>query len=117
MAKRRGNQEGSIYPRTNGTWRAQVSVAGRRLSFTGTSHKECRDWIQRTSKQIQSGLTYEGTQLTLAEFASGWLGQRKADLRPGSWALYDLTIREHLLPTLGRFKLAELRPAHIQAFY
>src|SRR3990172_536180 len=117
MAKRRGNQEGSIYPRENGSWRAQVSVTGRRLSFTGTSHKECREWIQRTSKQIQSGLTYEGTQLTLAEFAEGWLAQRKADLRPGSWALYDSTIKQYVVRAVGRFRLAELRSAHIQAFY
>jgi integrase len=117
MAKRRGNHEGSIYPCQDGTWRAQVSIAGKRLSYTGTSHKECRDWIQRTRKQIESGLTYEGTQTTLAEFASGWLAQRKADLRPGSWALYDATIRQYLMPALGRFKLAELRSAHIQAFY
>src|SRR3972149_237806 len=117
MAKRRGNQEGSIYPRKNGTWRAQVSIAGRRLSFTGISHKECRDWIQRTSKQIQSGLTYEGTQLSLAEFAEGWLAQRKADLRPGSWALYEASLQQYVIPALGRFKLAELRSAHIQAFY
>jgi integrase len=117
MAKRRGNQEGSIYPRTNGTWRAQISISGRRLSFTGTSHKECRDWVQRTRKQIESGLTYEGTQTTLAEFASSWLAQRKADLRPGSWALYAATMRDHLIPALGRFRLGELRPTHIQAFY
>jgi integrase len=117
MAKRRGNHEGSIYPRKDGTWRAQVSIAGKRLSFSGSSHKECREWIQRTRKQIESGLTYEGTQITLAEFASGWLAQRKADLRPGSWALYGAMIRRYLVPFLGRFKLAELRSAHIQTFY
>jgi integrase len=117
MAKRRGNHEGSIYPRKDGTWRAQVSIAGKRMSFSGISHKECREWIQRTRKQIESGLTYEGTQITLAEFASGWLAQRKADLRPGSWALYDATMRAHLIPALGRFRLGELRSMHIQAFY
>jgi len=117
MAKRRGNHEGSIYPRKNGAWRAQVSIAGKRLSFTGTSHKECREWIQLTSKQIQSGLTYECTQLSLAEFAEGWLAQRKADLRPGSWALYEASLQQYVIPALGRFRLAELRSAHIQAFY
>jgi integrase len=117
MAKRRGNQEGSIYPRPNGTWRAQVSVAGQRLSYSAASHKECREWIQRTRKQIESGLTYEGTQTTFAEFAENWLAQRKADLRPGSWALYQATTHDYLNPALGRFRLGELRSAHIQAFY
>lgn len=28
MAKRRGNNEGSIYKRSNGTWRAQVKIRG-----------------------------------------------------------------------------------------
>ena len=32
--KKRANNEGSLYQRANGTWRAQVTINGRRLSYT-----------------------------------------------------------------------------------
>ena len=31
MAKKRGNSEGSIYKRPNGTWSVQATLQGRRL--------------------------------------------------------------------------------------
>ena len=48
MAKKRGNNEGSIHKRPNGTWRAQVSLSGTRLSFTANSRAECQTWIKKT---------------------------------------------------------------------
>ena len=34
MAKKiRGRNEGTVHKRSNGTWRAQLSVNGKRLSF------------------------------------------------------------------------------------
>jgi hypothetical protein len=73
MAKRRGNHEGSIYRRKDGTWCAQVSLNRRRLTKYGKSQSECRDWIKQTRAKIEGGLTYEGAHLTLERFIEIWL--------------------------------------------
>ena len=49
MAKKRGNNEGTIYQDSDGTYRAQISLDGHRLSFTADTHKECLDWIRKMS--------------------------------------------------------------------
>ena len=48
MAKQRGKQEGTMFKRNNGTWRAQSSIDGKRLSFTGQSQAECRECVRQT---------------------------------------------------------------------
>lgn len=63
---RRGNNEGSIYKRSNGTYRAQISLDGRRLSFTARSRVECQQWLRKTCDQIDKGLTMKGTRMTVA---------------------------------------------------
>ena len=51
MAKRRGNHEGSIYQNPTGTWRAQVSIDGRRLSATRNTQKAEQDNINETENR------------------------------------------------------------------
>ena len=58
MAKR-GNNEGSIFKKKNGKWRAQVSINGRRLSRTASTRAECHDWLRKKLDQIDKRLTFE----------------------------------------------------------
>ena len=67
MAKIRSHNEGSVYQRPNGKWRAQVSVDGRRLSFSADTKKEGLAWIQETKNQIDKGLTFQGAGTTLQD--------------------------------------------------
>jgi len=70
MAKIRAHNEGSIYQRFNGKWRAQVSIDGRRLSFTAKTKKEGLAWVLETKNQIDQDLTFQGDGKTLKEFLS-----------------------------------------------
>lgn len=117
MAKRRGNHEGSIHQRSNGTWRAQVSVNGQRLSYTGLSQKECRVWIKNTIRQIDNGTTYEGAQKSFGEFLDNWLISMQASIKPKTWSQYNQLVQDHIKPNLGKIKLIDLRPEHIQYHY
>ena len=73
MVKKRGNNEGSIHKRKNGTWRVQVSIDGKRLSRTFKTHKECVTWMKKTHNRIDGGLTYETAHLSIEEFMNRWL--------------------------------------------
>ena len=61
MARKRGNNEGSIYHRKDGLWCAQVSLSGKRITKYAKTQHECRDWVKQTLDKIEHGLTFEGS--------------------------------------------------------
>ena len=73
MAKRRGNNEGSIYQRENGRWIAQVRVGGKRFAKTFSAQRECQDWIREMRENIDNGLGNEGMKLALGIYLENWL--------------------------------------------
>ena len=67
--------------------------------------------------QIDSGLSWKGMNATLEEFMEEWLEASKIRLKPGSIYDYAGYMRRHIIPALGKIKLSDLKPGHIQAFY
>src|SRR3990172_3581918 len=117
MAKRRGNQEGSIYQKPNGKWRAQLMLNGGRLSITANSRLEAQDWLRTTRNQIENGLTFKGANTSFGEFLDDWLASAKPRLAEHSWRTYGQLIRDYIKPVLGKIRLRDLNPSAIQMFY
>jgi integrase len=117
MAKIRSRNEGSIFRRPDGKWRAQVSIDGRRLSFTAQTKKEGLAWILETKNQIDSGLTFQATGTTLKEFLDEWLTTVSSSSSKGTYFSYSWTVQKRILPYIGNVNLMELRPDRIQRFY
>ena len=117
MAKKRGNSEGSIYKRPNGTWSVQATLQGRRLSRTFKTQRECQEWLKKTRGQIDDGMTLASTKVSLEEFLNEWLTSTKTSKALRTWQHYEQLIRTYLIPNLGEIKVRDLRPDHIQAFY
>ena len=115
MAKKRGNSEGTIYRRQNGTWSAQVSLQGHRLTHSFKTQREAQEWLMKIRGQIIDGLSYASTQLTLSEYLDGWLINKKATRRYATWLHYDRLVRRYINPDLGNMKLKDLRADHIQS--
>ena len=117
MAKRRGNNEGSIYQRTNGSWRAQITISGRRLSYTGRTRKECQKWSKEKLALAERGISYQADKTSIAKFLSGWLVSAGPSLSSNTRKLYRHIVKNYLVSHLGRTKLGDLRPDNIQAMY
>jgi integrase len=117
MAKKRGNNEGSIYKRNNGTWRAMVTVQGRRLTFTAKTKGEGQNWVRGMLDEIDNGLTYDNTQVSVEMFMEDWLVSIEPSLRYNTFKQYSQVTRQHILPVLGNFQLRDLKPEHIQQLY
>jgi len=117
MARRRGNNEGSLYHRNDGLWCAQVTLEARRLTKYGKTQKECRDWIKETLNKIDSGLTYEGSQMTLAKFVEMWLSSKELSRRPRTVFQYRQVTSTHILPVMGGMKIKDIAPSHIKQLY
>lgn len=118
MARRRSNNEGSLYfQKTRGRWCAQVSIGGHRLTKYGKTQKECREWIKQTLAKIDGGLTFEGTQITLERFIEIWLNGKELSRRPNTVRNYRRYSKQYVLPHLGKMRLQNILPAHIRLLY
>jgi integrase len=117
MAIRRGKKEGTIYKRPNGNWRAQLSVDGKRFSFTSKSQSECLRWLREMDKKISSGFSFKNSKLTYAEFLISWLSTIEAQLRRSTVIQYAQIVNHYIAPNLGQLKLADLKADSIQRLY
>ena len=117
MAKIRAHNEGSIYQRSNAKWRAQVSIDGRRLSFTAQTKKEGLAWMLETKNQIGKGLTFRGAGTTLEEFLDEWLRTVSSSSSKSTHFTYSWTVQKRIIPYIGNVKLMDLRPDRMQRFY
>ncbi|MBN1370440.1 MAG: tyrosine-type recombinase/integrase [Anaerolineaceae bacterium] len=117
MARRRSNNEGSIYQRKDGRWVAQLSVDGKRLSKYFKTQRDARAWVKEMQTKINEGLTYLGMNVTLEEYLKEWLLTTKMTLRPKTFIQYTQIVNQHILPALGSRKLQDIRPDMIQTCY
>lgn len=114
---RRGRNEGSISQRSNGTWRAQVSINGQRISFGAPTKVECQQWIRKTLHTVDEMVENQDPSITVSEFLEDWLDKAKIGLRPNTVINYDGIIRRHIKPLIGNLKLTELNLFRVERFY
>ncbi len=89
MGRNRVKGEGSIYQRANGRWRAQIYIAGERLSYSAKTRTEALDWLET----------------------------KKTHVAEQTWSYYSQIVRDYIKPRLGMYKLRELSTRRIQGFY
>jgi integrase len=117
MAKRRLNYEGSIYKRKNGKYRAQITLQGNRLSFTGNTQQDCISWIRKMQFQVERGLTYEGSKIRLSDFLKDWLVSKESSVILKTLNHYRRDVNLQIIPNLGAVKVSELKAIQIQRLY
>ncbi len=117
MAKRRSNNEGTIYKRLHGKWRAQVTIGGQRLSYTGGTLKECQKWIREIRQQIDNGLTLKGAEIRLDDFLVGWLGTIASSRSRSTVTHYRWIATKRIVPILGKVYLSDLKTEAVQKCY
>jgi integrase len=117
MAKRRGNLEGSIhYRKLDDKWRAQITLEGKRISFTGKTRNECQAWLKEMNNRIDSGLSYLGANITLKKFIDVWMLTIKENRRETTFIQYNIIVNRYILPEFGNCRLRELQPIKIEQF-
>lgn len=114
--EKRGNQEGSVRQRTNGLWEARFSVNGRQVSVYAESRPEVVRKMRVRLQQAERGLPASNERITVEKFLLTWLEESaRPTVRPTTYESYAGHVRNHLIPVLGRHKLAKLEPSHVQA--
>jgi len=77
---RRGDGEGSIHQRPNGTWAAQVSLGNdpltgkrKRRSIYGKTRQEVAKKLTKLLREVQTGTYIEPTKTSLKDWLKKWL--------------------------------------------
>ncbi len=117
MAKKRGNHEGSIYKRKNGTWRTQITIEGIRIGSSFKTQHEARAWIIDMRNQINAGLSMNGRDINLQSFLNNWLETILNSRAISTYDRYKWVVEHRINPILGDVKVSDLSPDRIQNAY
>ena len=117
MAPRRANGEGSIFQRPNGSWSGIASLPdGRRKQVYGRSRDEVRRKLSDILHSLEHGTYADARGRTVGDFLDQWLTEvAKPRVRAWTYAGYEVQVRRHLKPSLGRIALERLTPQQVQA--
>ena len=116
----RGNGEGTIYKRKDGKWCGQLTIGTtpegkqKRKSFYGDTRKEVARKMTEMKHKLFTGTYIEQTNIKLEDWLKKWVKGRKSTLAYSTYRNYEMMIRNHLIPTLGRTKLKELNARQVQ---
>jgi integrase len=116
-AGRRGNGEGTIVKRADGRWTAAIIFDDyRRKWIYGKTRRDVSDRLRKIRSDVAEGRPVVNDRLTVSEYLNRWLYEiAKQQTRPMTWRGYEHLVRLHILPTLGRVRLAKLTPQHVQS--
>jgi integrase len=117
LSHRRGNGEGSIYQRRDGVWCASLRTpdGGRKVVY-GRTHNEVRRRLTELVHSKDSGTLGDAKGLTVGEFLDQWMTDVvQPSVRPWTYKGYEVHVRLHIKPVLGRVPLDALTPRHVQA--
>jgi integrase len=77
MAKRRGNNEGSIYRRKDGYWVGQYGVQTAQKSKTryiyGKRREEVREKLTKAIADRDGGFIFDDENMSVGEYMNRWL--------------------------------------------
>lgn len=117
---RRGNDEGSIWRRSDGRWSGSYFVpnrdAGRvRRYVYGASREAVRTKLLALMVSVEKGLPISDGKETVGGYLSGWLTDVAAKrVRGNTLAGYRTNVDRHIVPKVGRRKLGKLTAADVR---
>jgi integrase len=115
---KRGNNEGSVYQRSDGKWCAAVTLSnGKRKVLYGRTRQDVARKLTEALQAREQGMPVSLKRQTVGQFLHRWLEDAvKPNVRPRTYLSYSQLVRLHLRPSLGRVQLAQLAPHDVQAF-
>jgi integrase len=112
---RRGRGEGTIrYRESDGRWEASVTLGSQRKSFYGKTRREVTEKLRTAQRDYeQSQFIGDGRQ-TVEQFLRSWLETKAAEVKESTWRIYEMRVRVHIVPVIGKVKLSKLTAQQVQ---
>ena len=101
--------------RKDGRYQIRVTLPdGVSKLVYGKTQAETREKAKALQREWESGLVL-GDTTTVGEWAVRWFDTYKADVRKVTRETYAILYNKYILPEIGRLRLQDVRPAHLQA--
>ena len=120
---RRGNGEGSVYQRKDGTWAAVLTVGVKpdgkpdRKFLYGKTRKEVADKLREAQNKLDAGVIPGGDNVLFSTWVMNWL---EIVIKPGikerTYINYKASIEKHIIPGIGRYKHKDITDDVIQKY-
>lgn len=118
MGRPRGSSKGSVIDLGNGKFEAQITIDGQRFTKTVTSKTMANDWFADLKVDARKGLLPTDAKITVGEWLDEFYRLKEQQNRkPRQLQHLDWAIRNHLKPTLGHLKLADLKASDLDRLY
>ncbi len=126
MSRKRGNGEGSIYIHKRngrkvgyrGAYTVHAAAGPKRRYVTGKDRDEVRAKLTRAMADRDGGFVYDSKNMSVEEYLGRWLTDSVRDtVRESTYASYRRMVGNHLVPGVGRLKLAKLKPGDLRRLY
>lgn len=120
--KARAHGEGTVRQRADGRWEARVTIAWDgarqiRRSFYGKTEREAVRKMHEALARLRQGVPVGPEQETIRSYLTRWLEETaRPRVAPRTYETYEMICRAHLIPALGRIKLVQLTPQHVQRY-
>ena len=111
--------EGTVYRRTDGRWVAAAWVPTsdgkvRRVFTYSQTRAEAKKKLRELFDRADRNIVTTPANLTVATYLAEWLVHVKQHVRPSTWKAYEANTRLHIVPRIGRTKLARLSPRDVR---
>jgi integrase len=117
---KRANGEGTIFQRRDGRWVGEAfvllpnGVRDRRTVY-GKTRAEVHAKVTALVRQAQQGTVAPNTRLTVEQYLTSWLEEvARRTVRPRTYQNYELMVRRHIVPRIGRLRLDRLVAADVR---
>jgi len=98
-------------------WTRYRDASGARRYLQAASEDELITLLAEAQHEAKTAPRIVGDRdVTLAEYAEGWLARVEAELKFSTSRGYGLNMRTHILPKLGHVKLRDLTRQHVRQF-
>lgn len=101
-------------------WRAYLTIGYKldgtpdRLYVYGRTQAECLQKLDEARRKVADGHLVKAPPETVSAYLEAWLEQKALEVKPRTVTIYRRDLAP-VLETLGRRKLAKLKPADVQA--
>lgn len=122
--RRRGNGEGSLYQRADGTWCATISVGyandgkRKRRTIFGATKQVVQEKMRKLVNDASHMRGIAPQRIKVGDYMDRWLKDAaKVRVRPTTYANYERVIKNYIKPHLGGLQLGKLGALNIYALY
>ncbi|MEU4065933.1 tyrosine-type recombinase/integrase [Streptomyces wedmorensis] len=122
---RRANGESAIYFGKDERWHARVPMGFKddgspyRRHLTRPTRRELVDEVRRLEKQRDEGSARQpGKPWTVEKWLAHWIENiAKPVVSENTYDGYEVAVRVHLIPGIGKHRIDRLEPEHLESLY